>query len=131
MFLEKNFIASAVGLRTISMTFNVEDAQEDENGKMYIPAGYFIGGGDGYTGGLAGVVLDNVYFKEGQETAIGALVVAGHIFNDRLPVEVSQEDINNAALQGLYFETAPVTVINGEGGEDESDPENPEEFLGE
>lgn len=117
MFLEKNFIASAVGLRTVTATFNVVDAEEVD-GKKVIKAGvYFAGnGGSGsassVTGSsLAGITLDDVYFKEGQTTVIGAVIVAGHIYKDRLPVELTDDVIYELAAQGLFFETAPTTVI--------------------
>lgn len=130
MFLEKNFIASAVGLRTISATFDISQATEDENGKMYIAAGtYYENGGSSSSGTgegntLSGITLDNVYFKDGEETAIGALIVAGHIFKDRLPVELSDDVIYELGSQGLFFENAPVTVINGETGDTVEQQEN-------
>lgn len=119
MFLEKNFLASAVGLRTISMTFAIENATQDANGKYYIPAGayYSNNGGSGSSGSSGeeaerkGIVLDDVYFKGGETTAIGALIVAGHILKDRLPEELDDSTIYDLASQGLFFEvSAPTTV---------------------
>ena len=120
MFLEKNFIASAVGLRTISATFDISQATEDENGKKYIAAGtYYANGGSSSSENsadsgntLPGIALDNVYFKDGEETAIGALIVAGHIFKDRLPAEIADDVVYELASQGLFFENAPQTVIS-------------------
>ena len=120
MFLEKNFIASAVGLRTVTATFNVADAEEIDGKKVIKAGAYFAGnGGSGSSGSassgtgssLAGITLDDVYFKEGQTTVIGAVIVAGHIYKDRLPVELADDVIYELASQGLFFETAPTTVI--------------------
>lgn len=117
MFLEKNFIASAKSLRTISMTFDVANAQEDENGKKYIAAGSYYTNGNGSSNGSGsnavrkGITLDDVYFKDGQTTAIGSLIVAGHILKDRLPAEIDDDIIYDLAAQGLFFEDSAETIV--------------------
>lgn len=130
MLLEKNFIASAVGLRTISMTFNVENATEDENGKKYIAAGTYYtneaGSSEGESTGATrkGIALNDVYFHDGETEVVAPLIVAGHILKDRLPVEITDEQVMDLAAQGLFFEvSAPTTVmadtivVDEEGGE--------------
>ena len=119
MFLEKNFIASAKSFRTISMSFDVANAQEDENGQKYIAAGSYYTNGDDSSNGSGssagavrkGIVLDDIYFKDGQTTVVGALVVAGHILKDRLPAEIDDSTIYELAAQGLFFEDSATTVV--------------------
>ena len=138
MLLEKNFIASAVSLRTISISYDLNAAQEqnivqvdEKTGKYFIPAGslYVNDGGSGSSIDSsteqvtrAGIVLDDVYFKTGEETAIGSLIVAGHILNDRLPNPIPQESIYEFVTQGLFFEDSAVTVVPADNAE-----ANPEE----
>lgn len=120
MLFEKNFLASAVSLRTISMTFDIDLATyvetDEKTGKSYIPAGSYYVGGSG-SGSSAesverkGIVLDDVYFKDGETTAIASLIVAGHVLKDRLPYEIDDSTIYDLASQGLFFElSAPTTV---------------------
>lgn len=83
-----NFLASEVGLRTITYQFDTTTA-----------AGTIING--------KGVVFDDVDATDGAHE--GALIVAGHILNDCLPVEATEEQITAFAKQGLFFENS-VTV---------------------
>lgn len=115
MLLEKNFIASAVGLRTISWTFTSADLPA---GKTYIPAGTIIL----KDSAVKGVALDDVYLHDTENVA--ALIVAGHLFSDRMPVAPTSAQVTSFAAQGLYFEEAPTTtvmadtiVVDEEGGE--------------
>ena len=135
MFLEKNYLASAVGLRTISMTFDINTATNVETdevtGNQYIPAGsYYVSasGSDSGSGSSTGsverkgIVLDNIYFKRNETTAIGALVVAGHILKDKLPYELDDSTIYDLASQGLFFELSAPTVVPA--NEAEANPED-------
>lgn len=117
MLLEKNFIASQVSLRLVSYTFDVDDASvETGTGKNYIPAGSIISVTDGQNNTtVKGVALDDVYFKTGEEKAIGSLIVAGHLFSDRLPVAPTADEVKALAAMGLYFEVAPTTVVPADG----------------
>ena len=133
MLFEKNFLASAVGLRTISMTFDINLATnvetDEQTGNSYIPAGSYYVGGSGSGSGSSGenverkgIVLDNVYFKRNETIAIAPLVVAGHILKDRLPYEIDDSTVYDLASQGLFFElSAPTTVpadeVEGNQGE--------------
>lgn len=122
MFLEKNFIASAVGLRTVTATFDVQNATTSADGKTYIPAGSIVAIDEQ----KQGISLDDVYFRTGEETKIGAVIVAGHLYEDRLP-EATQQALQpeEFTAQGLFFETAPTTTV-GEGGDTpEPQPEPP------
>lgn len=116
MLLEKNFIASAVSLRLISYTFSADDGvAETGTGKTYIPAGTIISVTEDETTTVMGVALDDVYFKSGEETAIGSLIVAGHLYSDRMPVAPSADEVTALAGKGLYFETAPETTVPEDG----------------
>lgn len=136
MFLEKNYLASAVGLRTISMTFDINTATnvetDETTGNQYIPAGsYYVGASGSGSGSESGsdsgverkgIVLDNIYFKRNETTAIGALVVAGHILKDKLPYELDDSTIYDLASQGLFFELSAPTVVPAD--EAEANPED-------
>ena len=113
MLLEKNFIASAVSLRLVSWTFAVDDASDDEEtGKKKIAAGTIVTGSDS---NVVGVATNDIYFETGEETKIGSLIVAGHLFTDRLPAEPTAEQITAFAAKGLFFETAPETELPEDG----------------
>ena len=103
MLFEKNFIASAVGLRTVSYTFTSDDIP---SGETFIPAGTIIK----VSTTPKGVALDDIYFKGEETTAIGALIVAGHLYSDRMPVAPTTE-VSAFAGQGLFFEQAPSTTV--------------------
>ena len=102
MLFEKNFIASAKSLRTISWTFTSADLPA---GKTYIPAGTIIL----KDSAVKGVALDDVYLHDTENVA--ALIVAGHLFSDRMPVAPTSAQVTSFAAQGLYFEETPTTTV--------------------
>lgn len=107
MLLEKNFIASQVGLRYISWTFTTDDIPA---GKTFIPAGTILK----VSTTPKGIVMDDVYFRTGETKAIGSLIVAGHLYSDRMPVAPTTE-VSAFAGQGLFFEEAPSTTVPDDG----------------
>lgn len=104
MLFEKNFIASAKSLRTVTWTYSTSDIPA---GKTYIPAGTIITS----SGAVKGVALDDVYFATGETARVDALIVAGHLFSDKMPVQPTSAQVTAFASQGLYFETAPTTTV--------------------
>lgn len=113
MLLEKNFIASAVSLRLVSWTFDVDNASDDEEtGKKKIAAGTIVSDADS---NLVGVATNDIYFEANEETKIGSLIVAGHLFADRLPEEPTSAQVTAFAAKGLFFEDAPTTTLPADG----------------
>ncbi len=112
----KNFIASQVSLRTVSYTFSKDSelAVTEENKKV-LKAGTIYPANDATA---KGVLLHDVILEDENGNAknnIGALIVAGHLYSDKLPVAPASTAITALAGHGLYFETEPTTVVPGDG----------------
>ena len=91
-----NFLASEVGLRLVTAQFDATGITANANGKKLVKGGTIVDG--------KGIVFEDVDVTDGEHE--GALVVAGHILNDKLPVAASEAQITEFAKQGLYFEDA-------------------------
>lgn len=124
MFLEqdKNFIASVVGLRKITYQVSASSVQSsalvtDLNGNKYIKAGTIISTA-GETPVAVGVLAhDTTVTKADGTSADGrcALIVAGHLYSDQLPVAPTSAQVTALASKGLYFETMPTTTVQADG----------------
>lgn len=91
-----NFLASEVGLRLITTQVDATGITANADGKKIYPAGKIIDG--------KGVIFEDVDVTFGEHEA--SLIVAGHILNDKLPTEATEEQITAFAKQGLYFENS-------------------------
>ena len=98
----KNFLASAVGLRKETHTFPTS-----------VTEGMVIAYFDENSDTRYGVVFTDRELKEGETGVVGSIVTAGHIIIDNVDFgDLDSSDvIQNAAVQGLYFEPAKVTVV--------------------
>ena len=101
----KNFLASAVGLRKETHTFPTS-----------VTEGMVIAYSDENSDTRYGVVFTDRELKEGETGVVGSIVTAGHIIIDNVDFgdlgDLDYEEfIQNAAVQGLYFERAKVTVV--------------------
>ena len=94
-----NFLASEVGLRFITAQVDGTGVEADAKGKKIVGAGTIVDG--------KGIVFNDVDVTDGEHEA--SLIVAGHILNDKLPVEATESQITAFAKQGLYFEDADTT----------------------
>lgn len=125
MFLEqeKNFIASATSLRTITYQVSASSVASsslvtDLNGNKYIKAGTIITKTVSDTTVPVGVLLHDTTVTLANGTAgkgVCALIVAGHLYSDKLPVAPTSAQVTAFASQGLYFEVAPTTSVPADG----------------
>lgn len=93
-----NFLASEVGLRLVTTQVNGTGVTADKDGLKVFKAGTIIDG--------KGVIFEDVDVTYGEHEA--SLIVAGHILNDKLPTEATEEQIAAFAKQGLFFEDSDV-----------------------
>lgn len=96
------FLASEVGLRQIAYEFSNSGLSADDEGRIIIEGGTVYPSNDG---DAVGIVFEDVDVTDGNFA--GSLIVAGYIYENRLPDDV--EDTAKAVLnaKGLYFEDAP------------------------
>lgn len=102
-----NFLESEVGLITKTWKFDTSTAvTTEDDGTKYVPAGTIYPSNDG---SAKGVVFEDVDVTHGE--AIGSLIVAGRLYDDRLPAKIETETAEPLLLkQGLYFIDAPETT---------------------
>lgn len=99
-----NFLASEVGLRTITHTFDAESALKVvEDGRAIIKAGTIYPANDATA---KGIVFQDVDVTEGDE--VGALMVGGVYYNGRLNVTVSEAAKGVFGEIGLFAQDLPV-----------------------
>lgn len=112
----QNFIASQVGLRTVSYTFDKTSALAETEGVVkVIKAGTIYPANDATA---VGVLLHDVQLADRDFNAkdgIGALIVAGHLYSDKLPVAPASAAVTALAAKGLYFEEQPTTSVPADG----------------
>lgn len=90
-----NFLASAVGL-----TVNTCTVPADENGYKIVPAGTVYPSNDAKA---TGILFEDVDVTDGDHE--GALIVAGRILKDCLPVEPATEAVTPLTASGIIFVT--------------------------
>lgn len=113
---DKNFIASAVSLRTVSYTFSKDtELAVTENGKKVLKAGtiYPANGATAVGVVLADLVLEDDFGNP--KNNIGALIVSGHLYSNRLPAAPESAAITKLAATGLFFENEPATTVPSDG----------------
>lgn len=94
------FLASGVGLRTITYEFSNSGLSADDEGKIIIVGGTVYPSNDG---SAKGIVFEDVDVTDGDFA--GSLIVGGYIYENRLPADV--ESTAKAVLTNIKFEDAP------------------------
>lgn len=97
----KNFLASEVGLRKETYTFEADTTE-----------GTVIAYTDSASGTKYGVVYNDVEM-DGKETKLGSIITAGHIITEKVTFgALTKADVIEAAVaQGLFFEAEKVTTL--------------------
>ena len=112
----ENFIASAVGLRLVTYTFDKDtELATTENGIAVLKAGTIYPSNDD---NAVGVVYEDVVLQDANGTArdnIGSLIVAGHLYGDKLQDELDEDAITALASKGLFFEDKPTDTVPDDG----------------
>ena len=112
----ENFIASTVGLRLVTYTFDKDsELAVTENGKTVLKAGTIYPSNDE---NAVGVVYEDVILEDANGTArdnIGSLIVAGHLYGDKLNDTLDADAITALNAKGLFFEDEPETTVPGDG----------------
>lgn len=105
-----NWLASEIGIRTVSYTLKNADFQADENGKKIIKSGQIIPSNDKDALGILFTPYD--IDLTDVDSVVVALMIGGRVIEDRLP-----QQIDAAAKQALksdpafiIFETMPIPV---------------------
>lgn len=102
-----NFLASEVGLRTITFTFSKENLSVvEENGRKIIKAGTIYPANDRTA---KGVVFHDVDVTDGDK--VGALMVGGVYLSDKLSAVVASEALAVFQAQGLFAQESPTTKV--------------------
>lgn len=112
-----NFLASEVGLRCVSYTFDASNGnvveEKDYDGRTHkvLKAGTIYPSNDS---SVKGIVFNDVDLSNGNNK--GSLMVAGRIYNDSTLVNGSKIALDSAAVtilnsQGLFVETKPTTTV--------------------
>jgi len=113
---DKNFIASAVSLRTVPYTFSKNTTLAvTEEGKKVLKAGTIYPANDATAKGvvLADLVLEDDFGNA--KNAVGALIVSGHLYSNRMPVAPESTAVTKLAGTGLFFEEEPSTTVPADG----------------
>lgn len=101
-----NFLESEVGLVLKTWKFDTTTAVTTEaDGTKYIKAGTVYPSNDG---SAKGIVFEDVDVTHGE--AIGSLIVAGRVYENRLPAVIEELAEAVFAKQGLYWSDAPETT---------------------
>lgn len=112
-----NFLASEVGLRCVSYTFDASNSnvveEKDYDGRTHkvLKAGTIYPSNDS---SVKGIIFNDVDVSNGNNK--GSLMVAGRIYNDSTLVNGSKIALDSAAItilnsQGLFVETKPTTSV--------------------
>ena len=106
-----NFLASEVGLRTVTYTFaDTYAGVVTEDGRKIIKAGSIYPSNDA---SAVGIVFQDVDVTNGAK--VEALMVAGHFYSDKLPVSPASAVVTAFASKGLYGEVSPTIVPPADG----------------
>lgn len=106
-----NFLASEVGLRTVTYTFSKDYAGAVvENGRKIIKAGSVYPTNDA---SAVGIVFQDVDITNGDK--VEALMVAGHYLSDKLPVSPASGAVTTLAGKGLFGEVSPTITVPADG----------------
>lgn len=106
-----NFLASEVGLRTITYTFNSSfEGAEVENGRKLIKAGTIYPANDA---SAKGIVFQDVDITDGD--AQEALMVGGVYLADKLSAVVAGEAKTVFQAQGLFEQSSPTVSVPTDG----------------
>jgi hypothetical protein len=100
-----NFIASAVGLTRESCTVLAAGVTADDAGRKVVLAGTILPANDATA---TGILFEDVDVTEGDHE--GSLIIAGRVFNDRLPVAVADTALPVLKSSGIYFATSDETT---------------------
>lgn len=100
-----NFLESEVGLVLKTWKFDTTAAIITKDGTKYVPAGtvYPENGAK-----AKGIVFEDVDVTHGE--AIGSLIVAGRVYENRLPATIEALAKEPLKAQGLYLSDAPETT---------------------
>lgn len=106
-----NFLASEVGLRTITYTFAQSTVGVvEENGRKIIKAGTIYPANDGTA---KGIVFQDVDVTDGDKSE--ALMVGGVYLADKLSAVVSSSALAVFQAQGLFAQESPVVEVPADG----------------
>lgn len=106
-----NFLASEVGLRTVTYTFaSTYSGAVTENGRKIIKAGSIYPTNDA---SAVGIVFQDVDVTDGNK--VEALMVSGHYYSDKLPVSPATATVTAFTGKGLYGEVEPTTTVPADG----------------
>ena len=100
-----NFLASAVGLIRETCTVLAAGVTADDAGRKIVPAGTILPANDATA---TGILFEDVDVTEGDHE--GSLIVAGRIFNDRLPAAVSDTALPVLKTIGITLVTSEETT---------------------
>ena len=107
-----NFLASEVGLRTVTCTFGRSTAGSvTENGRKILKAGLVYPTNDG---SAKGIVFQDVDITDGDQ--VGSLMVAGHYYDDKLVAPTNSLAKPVFQAQGLFLDAKAPTVTVPEDG---------------
>lgn len=101
-----NFLESEVGLVLKTWKFDTTTAvTTEDDGTKYVPAGtVYPTNGES----AKGIVFEDVDVTHGE--AIGSLIVAGRVYENRLPATIETSAEEPLKAQGLYWSDAPETT---------------------
>ena len=106
-----NFLASEVGLRTVTYTFAQSNAQVvTENNRKIIKAGTVYPTNDE---SALGIVFQDVDVTDGDRPE--ALMVGGRYLKDKLASTIAETAVTALAGKGLYGETSPIVSVPADG----------------
>lgn len=106
-----NFLASEVGLRTVTYTLHLDATNGTEEGsRIYIKAGTIYPKNDATA---VGIVFQDIDVTDGD--AVGALMVAGHYYSDKLAKSISSEATTAFVAKGLFGEVSPTVTVPADG----------------
>lgn len=101
-----NFLDSDVGLVLKTWKFDTSTQIETEDdGTKYVPAGTVYPSNDA---SAKGIVFEDVDVTYGDN--VGALIIAGRIYENRLPATIETNAEEPLKAQGLYWSDAPETT---------------------
>lgn len=101
-----SFLASAVGLVTITWKFDTStQITTEDDGTKYVKAGTVYPSNDS---SAVGIVYEDVDVTHGE--AVGSLIIAGRVYENRLPAVIETDAETVFAKKGLYWSDAPETT---------------------
>lgn len=103
--MEPNFLASEVGIITKTHQFKNTGLTADSEGRKILKAGTLYPKNDATA---IGIVFQDLDVTESDIE--GALMMAGRVYKNRLPVLPDAAAITALEAKGLYFDTCPETT---------------------